>query len=249
VTKTPAPPAYKSLADELRRDILAGRFQAGQQLPTEIELAEKCRLSRQTVRRAFQELVAESLIYRVRGRGTFAVPALPADGYARSVGSIDELLAVALDTELRVVDPFTPQSDVAVASRLQLETDRVMVGVFVRLFEQVPFAVTVSHVPVEIGKALLEDGKLAQPGASTPDAIIALIEQVMPDIVIAGAQQSINAVIAPPHTQEILGCAPQDPVLQIDRLYYSRDGRRVQLAISHFHPKRYAYRLELRRST
>jgi DNA-binding GntR family transcriptional regulator len=37
-------------------------------------------------------------------------------------------------------------------------------------------------------------------------------------------------------------------VLRIDRLYSDRSGRPVELAVSHFHPDRYSYRLEIRRS-
>jgi DNA-binding GntR family transcriptional regulator len=52
-------------------------------------------LSRQTVRRAFQELAAAGAVYRVPGCGTFAVPG---DGrYLRSFGSIDDLMSLALE--------------------------------------------------------------------------------------------------------------------------------------------------------
>ena len=81
-------PAYQQLAADLRQAAVAGRYPPGQRLPTEAELVASTGLSRQTVRRAFQELVSEGVIYRVRGRGTFAVPG---DGrYLRSFGSIDD---------------------------------------------------------------------------------------------------------------------------------------------------------------
>jgi GntR family transcriptional regulator len=66
--------AYRQVASGLRQAIAAGRYPAGQRLPTEAELVTATELSRQTVRRAFQELVTDGAIYRVRGRGTFAVP-------------------------------------------------------------------------------------------------------------------------------------------------------------------------------
>src|SRR4051794_13115335 len=72
-TETP-PTAYKALAAELREAILAGKFPANHQLPTEAELVASSGLSRQTVRHAFRELESESLVYRIRGRGTFAAP-------------------------------------------------------------------------------------------------------------------------------------------------------------------------------
>jgi DNA-binding GntR family transcriptional regulator len=51
--------AYKMLARELRRAILERRYADGTRLPTEAELAAEHQVSWQTVRRAFQDLVAD----------------------------------------------------------------------------------------------------------------------------------------------------------------------------------------------
>ena len=116
--------AYRQLAADLRQAVASGRYPPGQRLPTEAELVSSTRLSRQTVRRAFQELVSEGVIYRVRGRGTFAAPG---EGrYLHSVGSIDDLMALALDTELRVVEPLHVLASVGVADRLRVPEDSVM---------------------------------------------------------------------------------------------------------------------------
>ena len=62
---------YTVVAREVRNRILQGDYADGRRLPTEAELAERHGVSRQTVRRAFQDLVAEGMVYRVPGRGTF----------------------------------------------------------------------------------------------------------------------------------------------------------------------------------
>ena len=51
--------AYHLLAQELRAAILRHEYPDGVRLPTEAELAEQHRVSRQTVRRAFQDLVSD----------------------------------------------------------------------------------------------------------------------------------------------------------------------------------------------
>jgi GntR family transcriptional regulator len=94
------PPAYRELADQLRAAIERNGTQA--RLPTEAEL------SRQTVRRACQELVAEGVGMRVPGRGTFPVPS---GHHVRSLGSFDDLLAQSLDTELELVTPLRVVAD------------------------------------------------------------------------------------------------------------------------------------------
>ena len=125
--------AYRQVASGLRRAIAAGQYPAGQRLPTEAELVSATGLSRQTVRRAFQELVTDGAIYRVRGRGTFAVPG---DGkYLRSFGSVDDLMALSLDTEMQVVEPLHVLASLAAARSLQVDDDMVMSMSFVRLHE------------------------------------------------------------------------------------------------------------------
>src|SRR5215471_12375096 len=96
-----ATPAYRELADQLRAAI--ERNGAEVQLPTEAELSRRYGLSRQTVRRAYQELVADGVVTRVPGRGTFPVTPGP---YIRSLGSFDDLLAQSSETELEVVAPL-----------------------------------------------------------------------------------------------------------------------------------------------
>ncbi|HXL61098.1 MAG TPA: GntR family transcriptional regulator, partial [Mycobacterium sp.] len=48
-------PAYQTLRDQLRGEIAAGHYRNGTRLPTESELVARHGLSRQTVRRAFQD--------------------------------------------------------------------------------------------------------------------------------------------------------------------------------------------------
>src|ERR1700733_4754770 len=140
-------PAYKALAGTLRDEIRAGAFPPNRRLPTDAELSRKFGLSRQTVRQAFGELVSEGLVYRVRGRGTFAVAVQYGTQYLQSLGSIEDLLAVAKEAEAEIVDPFAPVVDVAAASRLRLASDHVFRATVRRLNDNVPFSFSTVYVP------------------------------------------------------------------------------------------------------
>jgi GntR family transcriptional regulator len=238
--------AYRQLAADLRQAVASGRYPPGQRLPTEAELVTSTRLSRQTVRRAFQELVSEGVVYRVRGRGTFAAPG---EGkYLRSFGSIDDLMALSLDTELRVVEPLHVLASVTVADRLRVPEDSVMAMSFLRLHDGVPFCFTRVHVPLEIGRRLRElpeVGALSEPGDRARFTVISLVDQVS-ERQIHNAAQNATAVAADPDTARRLGCPPGVPVLQIERLYCDRDLVPLELAVNHFHPDRYSYRLQMR---
>jgi GntR family transcriptional regulator len=238
--------AYRQVASDLRQAIAAGRYPAGQRLPTEAELVASTGLGRQTVRRAFQELVTEGVIYRVRGRGTFAVPG---DGrYLRSFGSIDDLMALSLDTELQVVEPLHVLASVETAGQLRVTDDTVMTTSFLRLHDGVPFCYTRVHVPLEIGRRLRELPEmagLAEPGTRARFTMISLVDRVS-DRRIHSAVQNATATSATADIAHRLGCPPGLPVLRIDRLYRDRELLPLELAINHFHPDRYSYRLQLR---
>lgn len=239
-------PAYKLLAAELRRAILAGEFPAHRRLPTEEELAAQHRLSRQTVRQAFAELVSESLVYRVRGRGTFAAPPALRGTYLRSLGSVEDLLAMSSDSELEIMQPFERTTNIDAAARLELASDEVMKATFRRLHEKEPFSVTTAFLPIDLGRRLQATGALPEPGRRTHATVIAAIEQAL-KLPIAGAYQSVTAVTIPDSMAGAIDCDPGAPALRLDRLYFDRDARKVELSITYANPSRYSYRIELRR--
>ena len=61
-------PLYEQLKDILLSDIL--RRKSGEMLPTEKELCERYKVSRQTVRQTLKDLSAEGYLIRTPGRGT-----------------------------------------------------------------------------------------------------------------------------------------------------------------------------------
>lgn len=60
---------YAQLAARLREQILTGRLQPGQRLPSETSLQQQFGLARETVRRAVAVLRAEGLVVVRRGHG------------------------------------------------------------------------------------------------------------------------------------------------------------------------------------
>ncbi|MFY1700722.1 GntR family transcriptional regulator [Micromonospora sp. WMMA1923] len=63
-----AQPRYRQIASELRDQIVSGALREGDRLPTEPQLQEQYRASRNTVRDATALLVNEGLVHRVPGR-------------------------------------------------------------------------------------------------------------------------------------------------------------------------------------
>ncbi|HZB33794.1 MAG TPA: GntR family transcriptional regulator [Streptosporangiaceae bacterium] len=236
---------YQILARHLRAQVLQGTFANGRQLPTEAELAAEFQVSRQTVRRAFQELVADGMVYRVRGKGTFAQPS--GDGYVRQVGTVDDLMGLSEDTVMEVLAPLRRRVDPANAGRLRLLTDVVYEVRFVRTHDGVRFCATTVYLPPRVAELLSKVEELHTAGSVSTLTVIGLIDQQR-SRAIAEAQQSITVERAPESVAAYLNCPPDHPMLRADRLYLDTEGDAVELAISHFLPEHYSYRIRLRRS-
>jgi GntR family transcriptional regulator of arabinose operon len=71
VGRATASPKYQTLFESLKADIVSGRFQPGQKLPSEAALVNRSGHSRITVSRALRELQNVGLIHRVAGSGSF----------------------------------------------------------------------------------------------------------------------------------------------------------------------------------
>jgi GntR family transcriptional regulator len=240
----PRAASYRSLASTLREAILSGQYADGRRLPTEAELAESQSLSRQTVRRAMQELVSDGLVYRVPGRGTY--PTDRSDRYLRHQGSVEDLMSLSLDTDCEIVQPLQRRVDLAAAGRLRLSSDEVYSVTLIRRHDGVPFCHTTVALPPDVARPLTDAEELATAGARSRITVIGLIDGRI-GRPIRDAEQSVTAIPAPPEITEYLLCEPGTPVLRIDRIYYDGDGNPVELAISHFDPQRYSYRVRLRR--
>ena len=236
-------PAYQTLRERLRSEIAAGRYRDGVRLPTESELAARHRLSRQTVRRAFQDLVAEGVVYRVPGRGTYARE--PGRRYLRQLGSIEDLMSLSDDTSMEVLAGLRRRVDVDAASRLRLDDDIVYTVVFRRLHDGVPFVLTVVHLPESVAQPALGSAELAD-GAVGTNTVIGLLEPHLPEPIDAAAQ-SITVAAADDIVAGAVRCEPGHPMLRVDRLYSDTSGRPVELSVSHFVPEQYTYRVTLRR--
>jgi GntR family transcriptional regulator len=70
-----AGPLYQQIIDGLKREVSGGRLAPGAALPSFRALAEDLLVSVITVKRAYEELEREGIIYRRQGLGTFVADA------------------------------------------------------------------------------------------------------------------------------------------------------------------------------
>src|ERR1700722_4934064 len=187
------PSAYSVIANDLRRELAANHYADAEPLPTEAELAASYGVSRQTVRRAMHDLVADGSVYRVAGRGTFANPRDAQ--YVRQFGSVEELMGLSIDTTLQIVDPLQQRVDVEAAGRLRLDTDIVSAVTFCRSHLGTPICYTVVTLPPSIGARLQGTSDLEITGAESRVTVIGLLDEMLTNRIVEASQSiSVSAV-------------------------------------------------------
>ncbi len=228
-------PLYHQIYLVLRGVIREGAFPPDALLPGEQALAKLFAVSRITVKRALNELAADGLVSRHRGRGTQII-GRPTAPVVRS--SFDELLQslhqMGLVTEIELLESTGVSAGGAgVAGQMGLAAEAALQRVVRRRrLEGEPLSYLVTYTPAAIAAHYTERDL-----ASTP--FLTLLERA--GATPAEAEQWITAVAAEPQVASALGVGASAPLLKIERVMRDAGGRVVQLIHGWYRPDRFQY--------
>lgn len=231
-------PAYQRVATAIRADIDRGRWAAGEQMPTEAQLAEDFSVSRNTIRQGLELLHSWNLVTRRQGSGTFVAP----HGLSHAIGELKSLTDVMRERGMRpgnrditcVRDAFPPadaadflhSSTVWRVSRLRTADDR-------------PFCLMHSWLPDHLGSNLDLD-RLDRSGS--------LYKTLADDhdVVISEATEIIRAESAAAEESATLSIVRGAALIVIYRWVSDNRGRPVEYARAAAPGDRYQYLAKLR---
>jgi GntR family transcriptional regulator len=100
-------PIYEDIAHDLLEAIQRGQYPVGGLIPTELELAARYDVSRQTVRAAMRRLTELGAVSRRKGSGTrVETRERPQESFQQTLDSLSDLveLAAATDRDIRGID-------------------------------------------------------------------------------------------------------------------------------------------------
>lgn len=227
--------SYQKVAAQLRRSITAGDWEPGGRLPTEMEMTQKFKVSRITVRHALQLLEEEEgLILRRPKLGTF-VSAQPRRLVPISMDYTASLQQHAPEAERTLVKCRTGKVGKA-SDWLKLPGDSPAL-----YFERVdrlnskPFAWDQATIPMAYADKLttedLEDIAFAERWADCQGLHFSSIQQVVETVIHAPASRHLKT-------------KDKQAALKTTEVYYDQRNRPCGVFVTFYHPKQVRLRIQ-----
>jgi DNA-binding GntR family transcriptional regulator len=226
-------PLWSQLASQLESAIERGDLRPGQRLDNEVDLAQRCGLSRPTVRRAIEDLVAQGLLVRRRGVGTQVVQT-PVKRPLELSSLHDDLASSGRRPTTRVLACGTVPADDTVATALGLRAGEPVVALErLRSAQDEPLAILRNWLPADLGELSAE--LLADQG------LYALLRRYGVHLRIAN--QRIGATTADADQARLLACREGDALVTTERLSYDDTGRPVELGRHLYRADSYSFEI------
>jgi len=237
-------PLYYRLYSLLKEAILDGSIDNGAQMPTEQQLAETFGVSRITAKRAMDELAAESLVERRRGKGTHVTyKYTPKPVQAPLVAMLEEIESMARHSDVQVLTCKQQQPPSHIRDALKLGAkDKALQLERVRSKGGEPFGYYMSWtagLAKPVGKRDFQ---------KSPRLAIFRKQGLK----ISHVTQTLSAVAATPALAQALDTEVGAPLLHMVRQSYethSGKERLVDHLTAHYHPDRFQYQMDLKLDT
>ncbi|MGC2977642.1 GntR family transcriptional regulator [Brevibacterium sp. FAM 25378] len=226
---------FHSIRDQLL-DRLEG-MAAGEQFPPERQLAETLGISRMTLRRAIDELVAKGMVRRRHGTGVFALgPKLDQPLAASSF--TEDMVARGMRPGSHILSFDTVAAGAHIGRRLHLaESDDVIAILRLRLADDEPIALEELHIP----SALV-------PGVNAGDledqSFYELLRQRF-GVSLSHSVQTIEPTLLDAAEAKHLGVPELSPALLFERTSRGADDVPFEFVRSVYRGDRYKIRTEL----
>lgn len=229
-------PLYLQLQRRIAEAIASGRLAPGDSLPPERDLAHMTGLSRVTVRKAVQALVATGQLSQKRGSGTFVAP---------KVERLEQALSLLTSFTEDMARRGRTVESVWISRALHAPAPEEVMALGLGAGDRVARLERVRRsdgVPLAIERASLSSAVLPDP-EKVETSLYAVLETrgLRP----VRAVQRISAANLGPRDAELLEVAPGVAGLRIERVSYLPSGRVVEFTRSVYRGDAYDFAVEL----
>ncbi len=232
-------PLYKEVKIRITRSLAAGEWKSGEAIPSESRLAEQFNVSIGTIRKAIDELVAERILLRQQGRGTFVATHTE----DRTLFYFFHIVGKDGNRELPVSELLSfakGKADSENEALLNLARGAKMYQIK-NLLKLAGSPVVFDEISVPA--ALFPD--LDEELFANRDGTIYGLYQARYDINVIRINERLSAVHPPPQVAAILGLRATAPVLMIRRVAYTYNDTPVEHRVSWVNTEHHEYLSDL----
>jgi GntR family transcriptional regulator len=232
-------PLYHQLYEILRDNIARGEWKPGDMIPPESTLVETYGVSRTTVRQVLDKLVAEGLIYRQQGRGSFVAHPTLEQVLTRIVSFTEEMRRRGFEPGTRVLEAQLHPAPPEIARQLAVEAGEEIVYLErLRLADGEPISIEHSYLVHR-----------SCPGVLQQDYVVSSLRETLErlyGIRMVRARQTIRAIPASAGCARVLGTRAGAAILFVERVSFSDRGIPVEFLQVYYRGDRYSLHAELR---
>ncbi len=226
-------PLYAQIQRGIEIAIATRRWLPGDIVPGEVELASHYGVSRVTVRQALGELVAQGLLYRIQGKGTFVAPTIIGRAEPNITSFFYEMVQSGRRSTARAVSEACPPDPESARVLPLAPGEGVIVTRRLRLVDGEPLAYQINYTRHSLCPELLHDDLTSQSYQYLLEIKYGLRLEVL--------EERLTSVLPDEIVASNLGIAPSIPVLLDARLLAGPDGQRVGRSEAYFRGDRYTY--------
>jgi GntR family transcriptional regulator len=232
-------PLYRQIRDRLVLCLQAGEWRPGEAIPSETELAARYGVSQGTVRKAIDALAADHLLVRRQGRGTFVASHQESRAQFRFLRLRPDEGEPRQPTS-RFLECRRLRAPVEIARALELKPGEAVVMIRRLLeFDGVPTVLDEIWLPGAPFRGLTAERLNAYTGP-----LYGLLETEFGTRMIR-ASERLRAVAAGEDEARVLGVAPAEPLLLVERVSCTYGDRPVEVRRGWYVTRGYHYFNEL----
>lgn len=231
---------YQTIKEEIRKQIERGELQEGDRLPSEAQFCQTYQVSRITVTRAIHDLVAEDLLYRIRGKGTFVKGEVITEGVLKLSGFTERMRQQNLDLQTQLIkrDWVLVPEKMAIYFGLNPELQVIRLK-RMRIVNGKPFCLSVSYLMPDIFYwVLVEDMEV--------ESLYDCLEHKYA-LKLGDGQQRIQVDYLIDQDAKLFSMDREEPFLKLSLYCFLTDGRPAQFEESFYVGSRYVYEMQLKR--
>ncbi len=225
VMRSPSPtfsPLYRQIKEFMIKSLEEGEWGPGDAIPSEAELAAHFSVSQGTVRKAIDEMAAENLLVRRQGKGTFVAT----HDDPRSAYRFLRLMPDSGESEHSLSEPLSARLTEAsreVAAALQIAPGERVIAVE-RLLRFEGEAVVLDRIFLV---AELFSGLTLERLRGSERSLYSLFETDY-GVRMIRAEERLRAVGADAESARLLGVAPGEPLLSVERTAFTYGNKPVE---------------------